>query len=281
MGIEILTLQRFLRKLRGGSQPILAQASDGALYVVKCAGGFQGPNLMFNESIGTELYRACGLAVAEWRTIQVDDRFLDANPTCWFESPEKRIRPVAGLCFGSRLAGQDGYPMSDILPGTAFRRIRNRSSFWLAWLIDVCASHSDVRQAIFKEYADWRFEAIFIDHGHLFSGPGGMDQPLPLASRYLDPRIYGDVSKSDLRSIRSALEALDANALRTRVVGLPAGWRTESALMSFEQCLERLKEPRAWETVLSELRDLQERSSKSERTRHVSKIMPSSALLCP
>src|SRR5208337_4281241 len=146
---EIANLTEYIRNLRGGSQPILALASDGFLYVVKFLNNPQGPNVLFNEIAGSELYRACGLAVPEWRSLLLSDSFIDKNPESWMQTPEGRLRPTAGLCFGSRFMVGDGKRLIEFLPRSSFRRVRNRTSFWLAWLIDVCAEHTDNRQAIF------------------------------------------------------------------------------------------------------------------------------------
>lgn len=281
MGIEILTLERFFCKLRGGSQPILAQASDGLLYVVKFEGGLQGPNLMFNESIGSELFRACGLAVADWRMIQVDDRFLDANQACWFETPTGRTRPMPGLCFGSRLVEGPGFLLTELLPGYAYHRIRNQMSFWLAWLVDICASHSDARQVVFKDYSDRSIDAVFIDHGHLFGGASGLEQPNPLASRYLDARAYVELSSSDIRRMQRFPEGLDLSRLWSQVRQIPGEWKTKSALAAFELCLDRLQEPKAWENVLYELIELHRRSQENDQSRRTSRSIQASVLLHP
>ena len=86
--------------------------------------------------------------------------------------PERRLRPASGLCFGSRFLGGNDKRLLEVLPGSSFKLVRIRVSFWLAWLIDVCADHVDNRQAIFVEYAGGWLDAHFIDHGHLFGGPG-------------------------------------------------------------------------------------------------------------
>jgi hypothetical protein len=189
---------QYIRKLRGGSQPILVQASDGLLYVVKFTNNLQGPNVPFNESIGTELYRACGLAVPSWKPVLVTNSFLDKNPDCWMQTPAGRLRPDSGLCFGSRFLGGDGIRLLEILPGTSFERVRDRKNFWLAWLIDICAEHVDNRQAVFVEDSDGSLDPSFFDMGHLFGGPKADQAKHFRASRYLDPRIYPEVTSEVL-----------------------------------------------------------------------------------
>ena len=233
-------LTNFIRKLRGGSQPILARCSDGVLYVVKFANNLQGHNLLFNEAAGSFLYRACGLSVPEWKVIRVADSFLDSNPGCWFETESGRLRPEEGLCFGSRYQGEENTRLLEILPGSSLRRIENRACFWLAWLLDICAGHTDNRQAIFQEKGNGELRACFIDHGHMFGGPRGEQQAHELAARYLDPRVYEQVSMRYLESIPRRMKSLDAEKLSKKVQCLPGHWKSTSASEKFSTCIDRL-----------------------------------------
>jgi hypothetical protein len=237
---ETLRVTKFIRKLRGGSQAILAQSDDGQIYVVKFSNNLQGTNLLFNESAGSELYRVCGLPVPSWKPLLVTDAFLEQNQNCWMQTQEGLLRQDSGLCFGSRFLGGNGTRIHEILPGASFKRVRNHESFWRAWMIDICARHADNRQAIFLEDEEGMLDAFFVDHGHLFGGPKGEQRPHFLASRYLDNRIYQDVSsRYCLNSLRVAT-SIDVDQLWQRVKDIPEEWKTESALGGFEQCLGRL-----------------------------------------
>jgi hypothetical protein len=237
---NLAVVTRHIRKLRGGSQPILAQASDGLLYVVKFRNNLQGSNVLFNESIGTELYRACNLPVPSWKLLLVTDSFIDDNPESWLETTEGFLRPNAGICFGSRFLGEDGRYALEILPGTSFSKVRSRKNFWLAWLVDACAGHADNRQAVFLEDGAGWLDAYFFDHGHLFGGPQGELQPKIEASCYLDPRIYPTLSVLQLTNIRKSLRFLQVDELWRQIQTLPDDWKSESALFRFAQCLGRL-----------------------------------------
>jgi hypothetical protein len=261
---DLTFVTQYIRKLRGGSQPILVQASDGLLYVVKFANNLQGPNLLFNESAGSELFRSCGLPVPEWRPVKVSNSFLDKNPDCWIQTPEGRLRPSSGLSFGSRFLGGNGKPLLEILPASSFNRVRNQASFWLAWLIDVCAEHGDNRQAIFEEDAEGWLDASFVDHGHLFGGPKADMKRSFCASRYLDPRIYAAVSSEALLGFQSIVRALDVDRLRQRTEAIPAEWRQVSARESFERCLQRLSKPLLVRNVLETIVDAIERRTEKE-----------------
>ena len=264
LGKDFAFVTHYIRNLRGGSQPILAQASDGHTYVIKFANNLQGPNLLFNESAGSELYHACGLPVPAWRPLNVSDDFLNKNPDCWMETPEGRLRPTSGLCFGSRFLGEKGKRVLEILPRSGFKRIRNQASFWLAWLIDVCAEHVDNRQAIFEEDTDGWLDACFVDFGHFFGGPRADLKRYFGASRYLDERIYSAVSSEILLGFQAALDALDVDILRKRIDAIPADWSHASARGSFERSLQRLTMPFLVQCVGDSINDDLERRTQAE-----------------
>jgi len=231
---------RFVRKLRGGSQPILIEASDGMLYVVKFSNNLQGPNLLFNEAVGTELFRAAGLPVPAWRPIFISENFLEANPGCWMETATDRCKPAAGLGFGSRYMDWGENRVFEILAGGYFSRVRERRNFWTAWVLDVLGEHTDNRQALFLESSSRWLDAFFIDHGHLLGGAWGTKTPVFQASRYLDARIYAEVSEEDGYAVMQAILGIDAEALAVAGERIPSEWRTASAWMRFEQLLKRI-----------------------------------------
>ena len=211
----------FIRKLRGGSQPILLRASDGLLYVVKFRNNLQGPNLPFNEVLGTELFRQAGLQVPQWSFVEVTDDFLDKNPSCWIETEDGRRRPTSGLCFGSQLLSLRSHSLFEILPRTSFSRILNRKDFWTAWVIDVLCEHSDSRQGIFLKENTNQLNVYFIDQGHMFGGADGTAAPKFLVSRFLDPRIYCEPCRRDADAIRKTIQRLDWEALLNVASWLP------------------------------------------------------------
>jgi hypothetical protein len=224
-----------IRKLRGGSQPILVRASDGYFYIVKFRDNLQGPNLLFNEVLGTELFRHVGLPVPEWRPVFVSEDFLDRNPACWMETAHGRYRPQGGYCFGSRFLGLRNTSLFEILPGQRFSRIQNRRDFWTARVLDVLCGHTDNRQALFLQQNCGQLKAYFIDHGHLFGGAGGNESPCTMASRYLDPRVYAPPTAQNAKEIHKAILGVDWSALFSTAHGLPEGWSNETALGNFER----------------------------------------------
>jgi hypothetical protein len=223
-------------------------------YVVKFSNNLQGPNVLFNESVGTELYQACGLSCPAWKPLVVSDAFLDKNPGAWMQTDDGPRRPQSGPCFGSHFMGAAPGRILEILPGSAFSRILNRASFWLAWLVDASADHVDNRQAIFKEDTTGALHAFFIDHGHLFGGPDGQRRLPVIASRYLDPRIYPATSRQEFASFQKTLRNLDADALWGRVKALPEDWKTASALEALTRCLQALSDSSRLQALLDRMR---------------------------
>jgi hypothetical protein len=232
---------RFIHKLRrGASQPVLIEASDGIKYVLKFNNNPQGPNVPFNEAAGSELYSAFGLAVPTWNPILVTEAFIERNPGCWMDIHKEKMRPSAGLCFGSRFLGEDGFRVTELFSGNRYERIRSRGSFWAAWLLDVCADQTDVRQAVFIEDSQRMITVFFIDHGNLFGGPNGDKQGNFLSGCRVDWEIYPDIWSGKALEIQAALHLMNTDSVCRQIESFPSEWKRDSALDRFSQCLERL-----------------------------------------
>jgi hypothetical protein len=238
--VEEVEATGFLRRLRGGSQPVLLEASDGFQYVVKFRNNFQGPNLLFNEVIGTELFRMAGLPVPEWRAVAVSEKFISSTPECWLETAHGLVKPQAGIAFGSRFLEVQDNRVFEILSGGYFSRIRSRRDFWTAWALDVLAENTDNRQALFLEGEKRWLHGFFIDHGHALGGARGLEVPFYRASRYIDPRVYPSITEADAARIEASVRDVAPVRLAELVLQLPAAWKTPSALLRFGRLIERL-----------------------------------------
>lgn len=237
-----LSAELFIGRLRGGSQPILVQATDGYLYVVKFQDNPQGPNVLFNEALGSALFEACGLRVPSWGVLEVSNGFLDRHPECWFWTGKQYRRPRAGWCFASRYQGMGETPALEILSRSQFSRVRRREDFWKAWFLDILGENCDHRQTLFLRDESGELDPVFFDHGHLFGGPDGSATPKLLASRYLDSRIYEELGMESCHQIVHILESLHLEKLHRIVASLPQEWITPSAIGQFHQLLVRLSD---------------------------------------
>jgi len=138
----------------------------------------------------------------------------------------------------------------EIVPETSFKKIRNHYSFWLAWMIDICARHVSNRQAIFLEGARGALKAFFIDNGHLFGGTRREERELFLTPRYSDSRIYHGVSSGYLLNLQKDSGRADVDRLWKRMRALPDDWKTTSAVDGFAQCLERLSNAKLRQSIV-------------------------------
>lgn len=236
-------LTRFLGRLRGASQPILAETSDGQVVVVKFRSNPEDANLLFNEAMGSELYAAAGLAVPGWMSVTVSEAFLEKNPGSWPLDAGLALPPRPGTVFASRYIHANGGRVTQILPGSSLSRVEQREDFWLAWLLDVCAQHTDHRQALFIESASRRLRAVFIDHGQMFGGPAGAHQPRFRASRFLDQRLYPQPSDELKKQLLDRAERIDSELLCQSAEQLPEEWQSPLAAGRLAACLERLTKP--------------------------------------
>ena len=216
-----------LRVLPGGTKSVLVHASDGNTYVVKLMGNPQGPNVLANEALGTELARHLGLSVPAWRAIEVSDEFLDRNKLCWFETDSGPIRPDAGLHFASRVIGQGApTPTYGVLPGEWLSLIDNRDDFVGMLLLDVWANHTDNRQSVFvRNPVTQKLTAVFVDYGHMFGGPSGRDSYRRGTAMYLDHRVYEslDIDAAFDRWLQR-VRMIDGSLLRRVAKSIPGAW---------------------------------------------------------
>ncbi len=233
---------RFIRKMRGSSQSSLIEASDGNLYIVKLQHDFIGSQIVFNEAIGSELYRQIGLPTPDWSGIEIGDQFIDSNRGLWCESHGKVIRPHSGLHFASQYLGDETHSVYEVLPGSWYSRIQNRSDFLGALVADVWFEHVDSRQALFlQKEGEHSLAAVFIDHGHLLGGPEGGESMRLRACFHLDMRIYNEldvVSNMEywLDRFRRNGDVYIANA----VTCIPKEWIKPNYLRKIDRLLSNL-----------------------------------------
>jgi hypothetical protein len=196
-----LSANKYIRKMKGGSQSILIQCDDNRFYVVKMAGNPQGSNILANEFLGSVIARAVGLPVAECRVIRLSDHFIDSEPDMWFELSSGRKRPEVGLHFGSLLVGQPSgcERPSEYISRSMINTITNRDAFLGMYILDVWANQQDNRQAVLlRQPLDGTQEVFFIDHGHMFGGSEWNFEERPGVAFHLESSIYTDLWNDDI-----------------------------------------------------------------------------------
>lgn len=220
------------RKLRGGSQSLLARCSDGRLYVLKMAGNPQGRTVLANEALASMLCQRLGLPVADWAYVQVSNELIDANSSLWFEMADGSARPKAGLAFGSVVIQQeDGTPANELLPSSWMGRLSNREDFAGMLMFDLWTGHRDARQAVFTTVEGSRaVRAIFIDHGHCFGGPDGelRDETCWARAMHLNKALYdGLLQQRRFQQWKQAIQEITAEDIQYYLGLIPKEWLSQ------------------------------------------------------
>jgi hypothetical protein len=233
----------FRRQVGGSTQSSLVTASDGHAYILKFNNHLHGKHTLFHEALGSELAQLLGLPVPCWQPLLVSNDFLDAHPEMWFASPEGRLRPGAGLHFGSRLVcAPAGGSVYELIPSRWFPRIANAEDFFGMLLLDLWTNNQDRRQALFlRTERSSALRALFIDHGQMFGGTAGSFRHRAKRARFLDERIYDQpLSELALNRWANRILGIDEAALRYLVTVSPAEWTTpEHARSVVKMMLDR------------------------------------------
>jgi hypothetical protein len=224
----ILSANKYIRKMRGGSQSILVHANDGKYYVVKMAGNPQGSNILANELLGSFVAKSVGLPVNKGKGIYLSDSFIDGHPDLWFELSSGTRRPDKGIHFGSLFVGQPSglKRPSEYISPSRISTITNRGSFLGMYLLDVWANHQDNRQALLlKTPNDFTQKAFFIDHGHMFGGPEWNFQESSGSALHMETTVYSDLWVDDqIDSWISRFQTVIPQVLSTVIPSIPSHW---------------------------------------------------------
>src|SRR5580658_8852284 len=93
--------RRLIRKMRGGAQAHLIEASDGFFYVVKFLNNPQHRRILVNEYIGSRFLSYLGISTPEVAMVRISEDFLRENPEVYLQTGSRRIPVPAGWHFGS------------------------------------------------------------------------------------------------------------------------------------------------------------------------------------
>ncbi len=141
---------RYVTPLReGGSLPGLMEADDLGTYVVKFRGAGQGRKALIAEVVSARLARACGLAVPDLVTVEVDPALAPGEPD---QEVQDLLRASPGLNLGV-----------DYLPGaldfdTAMGGVDQALAGRVMWF-DALVGNAD---------RSWRNPNMLLWHGKLY-----------------------------------------------------------------------------------------------------------------
>jgi len=216
--------RRLIRKMRGGAQAHLIEASDGRFYVVKFSNNPQHRRILVNEWIAATFLSYLGISTPPAAMVRITTDFLETNPDTYMQLGSRRIPPEPGWHFGSCFPGDPlRLAVYDFLPDTLLEKIDNLNEFLGVLAFDKWIGNADARQAIFfrarvkfagrnpfsraaapgrglrapetapeesKERTQLGFIAQMIDNGFVFEGPNWRLTDSPLQGMYFRPLVY-------------------------------------------------------------------------------------------
>jgi len=155
-----LTARRHIRKMRGGAQAHLLEASDGQFYIVKFQNNPQHRRILVNELVASVFLKYLQISSAEAAVIEVSEEFLRENPEVRIELGAGRTPVTPGRQFGSLYPGDPArVAVYDFVPDTLLHKVRNLRDFLGALVFDKWVSNADGRQAVFfrARVREWKF----------------------------------------------------------------------------------------------------------------------------
>lgn len=246
--------RRLIRKMRGGAQSHLIEASDGAFYVVKFLNNPQHRRILVNEWLGSAFLSYLGIAAPQTSIIRVTEDFLKDNPDVYLQLGSRRLPVEPGWHFGSRFPGDPARNVVyDFLPDSLLHKVENLYDFRATLAFDKWTANVDSRQAIFfrahlKEWlpetsfhpAKLGFVAQMMDHGYLFEGPHWRLADSPLYGLYFRPQVYRDVrSLDDFQPWLDRIVHFPEEVIDQAAKQIPPSW-LEGDEGSFTELLDRL-----------------------------------------
>jgi hypothetical protein len=239
---------RLIRKMRGGAQAHLLEASDKNFYVVKFHNNPQHRRILVNEWIAATFLHYLGIAAPEVVMVELTDSFIEKNPEVYIQLGRQRLAVSAGWHFGSRFPGDPARTVVyDYLPDALLEKVENLPDFRAVLAFDKWVGNADARQAIFfrarvqnglagMAEARLGFVAEMMDNGYVFEGPHWRFGESAIQGLYFRPQVYRTVRGLDdfepwLDRIRHFPEEVVDQAVKR----IPPAW-----LEGDEEALERL-----------------------------------------
>ena len=217
-----------LRKLRGGSQSHLLQASDGAWYVTKFQNNPQHVRVLANELLATRLGLALGLPMPRVETIAVSEWLIEHTADLRIDLGGRTIPCRSGEQLGSLYGGPDSPARTlDYLPRYLLETVLNIDDFARVLVLDKWTCNSDGRQASFRRRTprSQRFVATFIDQGYCFNAGEWTFPDCPLRGVYADNCVYKKVAGWDaFEPTLTRAEQMDANEIWRLAADIPEEW---------------------------------------------------------
>jgi hypothetical protein len=242
---------RLMRKLRGGAQSHLLEASDGHSYVVKFHNNPQHRRILVNEWIASTFLHYLDIASPEIAMVELTREFLAANPDVHIQLGRERRPVTPGWHFGSRFPGDPARTVIyDFLPDALLEHVENLRDFLGVLAFDKWMGNADSRQAIFYRARvhdslaanppRLGFVAQMVDNGYVFEGPHWRWGDSPIQGLYFRPLVYRTVrGLAEFEPWLDRIRNFPEEVVDQAVKRIPPAW-LEGDEDELERLLERL-----------------------------------------
>lgn len=251
-----VTARRLIRKMRGGAQAHLMEASDGHAYVVKFLNNPQHRRILVNEWIASTFLHYLGIAAPEIALVQITAPFLAGDPEIHIQMGRERRAVPPGWHFGSRFPGDPQRTVVyDYLPDALLDKVENLPDFRAVLAFDKWMGNADSRQAVFfrarvleplaSETERLGFVAQMVDNGYVFEGPHWRLGESAIQGLYFRPLVYRTVrGLAEFEPWLSRIRNFPEEVVDQAVKSIPPAW-LEGDEAELERLLERLMRRRA------------------------------------
>lgn len=230
MSNQVLDIVRIVRRMRGGSQACLVQASDEKFYVAKFAGNPQSNRTLINECIASKIIKSLNVPTPAIAVLRLGPEIKLGSESPCFEMGSKKILVKPGLHLGSQCpVDPENTAIFDFLPSKLLQKTKNLGDFAKMMVLDIFVGQADSRQAIFVRDHSRRnmlFETFMIDHGMIFGGSRWDLLDLPGREFYFDREIYSMVNTDAIcdQAIRDLDNLVTEEALFEAARDIPGEW---------------------------------------------------------
>ena len=234
----------FSRRMRGSSQAVLLEASNGKEYVVKSPNNPNGLRTLVNEWLGFKILKEMKISSPDIRPINISDVFLQECPEMYLMSGSGRRIPLqSGIHLASEYVGNGNNLVHDFLPAPLMRTVANIRDFTGVLVMDKWLANTDARQCVFsraeRKGTTGRM-AYMIDHGQLLDGNHWEFRDSKISGLYVDRSVYAGVESWDsFEPWFERLNRLDGSYFAKVIHDIPREW-IEDDRLQFNHIVERL-----------------------------------------
>lgn len=181
---------RYIRRLNGGTQAHLMQASDGGLYAVKFQNNPFSVRALASEFLATRLGLWLGLPMPQAEVIEVPDSLVNRELLrIEIDDKQRLVRCASGRQLALRYVSH----VLEALPRGAFKDMTNSQDFIQVLPFDQWTANCDNRQAVFSKAKKRHYRAVFIDQHNCFNAGRWTFPDWPNFAIY-DQKVYADVN---------------------------------------------------------------------------------------